>query len=569
MFKEIRFLRNSYFLRPIIFLTFLSVFTSIFDLIVISGSLAIVTFSFNDLPFSFEFEILDNTYDLLMDKPTYNIMLISALGLIFTRLVFQYFTLEYAKSVGVLFTKRIANNSFNYFTTMHYDEFQNIDEGHVIRSLTSDVSDLPKLIYIISNFFTDLTYILVLIILFYFINSISLLVYLTPFAVVVYLIYSFSQKKVKIIAKSKILNQKDVFTNVNESLKSSKEIRVFGVKDYFSNKYQKFSKALNSDFLDLSFWTNFIRILLESSLVAVAIIYVFIFKNSSIATTSIINLSIIIVLLIRLIPILNRLSSTVQLYISLKPIISNLNKMMSFNKADDNQNLNEVDNIDSVELSDLSFKYKDEYIFKNINLNISSKEIIGIAGPSGSGKTTLINLLLGLIEPDKGNIIYKNLKKNYYLSKKNQDSYWKRVSFLPQESIVFNSDIIENIYYDKLANYSIKKLKKISNLSMGDFFFDGEEVNLRLLGNDGSKISGGQKQRVGLSRCYSRDSNFFILDEPTSALDKKNENIILSNFIHYVKSKGNFAILISHSKEALEICDKVYEIKDFNLKQIK
>ena len=182
---------------------------------------------------------------------------------------------------------------------------------------------------------------------------------------------------------------------------------------------------------------------------------------------------------------------------------------------------NTFKDFNSLEVKNLSFKYNNSKnkILSKINFRIKEGQKIAITGLSGSGKTTLINILLGLINLRKGNILIngKILERNDILS-------WQRlIGFVPQSIFLTEKSIKENIAFgkpkDKINTSRVKKLIKICNLEKVVNNLPRKENTL--IGERGLKFSGGQQQRVGFARALYIDPSIIILDEATNALDQK------------------------------------------------
>ena len=197
------------------------------------------------------------------------------------------------------------------------------------------------------------------------------------------------------------------------------------------------------------------------------------------------------------------------------------------------------------------------YITNKMPLFDTKGEIIGVHGASGSGKSTLIDIIIGLLEPQEGQVLVDNND-----IKKNKKDWFEKIGYVPQ-AVYLNDDTIKNniyFYEDKYIN-NLKKLKnsvKISQL---------KKIGLnRKVGERGIQISGGQKQRIGLARALYKEFDVLILDEATNALDTENEENFLKD-VFKLKSKKTL-ILISHKKSIVDKCDKVITIKNKKIKQI-
>ena len=232
-----------------------------------------------------------------------------------------------------------------------------------------------------------------------------------------------------------------------------------------------------------------------------------------------------------------------------KEIIDDYNSNISFNKK--------------LELKDINFQYqKSKKILENVEFSINFGEIIGLKGLSGAGKTTLVNVMLGLLHPNAGQILIddKNLKNN-------ERKWQKIVSYATQRTYIIDDTIKKNICFEETESMiDDKQLKEVLKLSsLEDYVYNLEKKADSLIGENGSQLSGGQIQRIGFARAIYRKPKFLVLDEITSSLDKITERKILDSIKKL--SKNMTILLISHRDEPLGICDRVFEIKNGKLKQ--
>ena len=209
-----------------------------------------------------------------------------------------------------------------------------------------------------------------------------------------------------------------------------------------------------------------------------------------------------------------------------------------------------------VRLNDVLFTYpgKEEPALKNMNITIPAKGVIGLVGASGSGKSTAIDLLLGLIEPQQGNLLIDGEP----LTKQNIRAWQNSVGFVPQSIFLADSSIRENIAFglppEAIDEQKVKRAATMAHL---------EELLAELphgldtrVGERGVQISGGQKQRIGIARALYHDADVLVLDEATSALDGITEKLIM-DAIHDFSGKKTI-IMIAHRLATVRQCDSIY-----------
>jgi len=210
-----------------------------------------------------------------------------------------------------------------------------------------------------------------------------------------------------------------------------------------------------------------------------------------------------------------------------------------------------------VVLSRVSFTYSNNAneSLRNITLEISEGEFVGIVGPSGSGKTTLADILLGIIKPDEGEVSLSG-----FLPGESFKKWPGAVAYVPQEVKVVNGSIKENVCLGyspgEVRDHEVTSLLQSVQLSE---YSTGSGLEIQA-GEGGSKMSGGQRQRLGLARSLFTNPKFLILDEATSALDAITEKKI-TDYINSVKGSLTL-VVIAHRLSTIRNADRILYMKD-------
>ncbi|TYB30771.1 MAG: ABC transporter ATP-binding protein [Candidatus Mcinerneyibacterium aminivorans] len=214
-----------------------------------------------------------------------------------------------------------------------------------------------------------------------------------------------------------------------------------------------------------------------------------------------------------------------------------------------------IDNIKKIIVKNLTYDYNDNEnkLFKGLNYTFRKNKIYGIYGPSGIGKTTLSEILIGLKKDYEGNIMINETN----LTKINIIKYRSNIRILDQEPLLFKDSILNNIKIGQKRAKKEKVVKISKQLGIHSFIKEFNKGYETVLSEKGSSISIGQKQRIAMARALISKPDLLILDEPFSNVDDKNMNKIL-NLLNKIKNK--IIIIISHNKNILKICDKIYEI---------
>ncbi len=221
----------------------------------------------------------------------------------------------------------------------------------------------------------------------------------------------------------------------------------------------------------------------------------------------------------------------------------------------------EIEAVEEIKLSDVSFTYGREKLFERVNLSVKKGEVVAIQGHSGIGKSTILLLLLGIYSPISGNIFLKSKDKEVEAGRGTR----KFFSFVPQGNLLFSGTILENLLFSRESaeNNVVNEALRISGC---DEFInqlpDGLDTKI---GEGGFGLSEGQQQRIAIARALISDADVLLLDEATSALDEKTEKEVIEN----LKSINKTCILITHRKSPLSICDSAYVLDEAGLNKVK
>ncbi len=213
---------------------------------------------------------------------------------------------------------------------------------------------------------------------------------------------------------------------------------------------------------------------------------------------------------------------------------------------------------DNIELENILFKYdgKKDSAINNLSIKIPVNSIIGLVGPSGSGKSTLVDIILGLIEPQKG-----NLKVDNVLIDNNNSRLWQNsIGFVPQSIFLSEGTISENIAFGIEKNeINIDKVNSALKLSNLYEFVQNLDLGVDTkVGERGVQLSGGQRQRIGIARALYNDSDILIFDEATSSLDGLTEKTIMESIQNFSGKKT--IIIVAHRLKTIQNCDQIFFI---------
>jgi len=209
-----------------------------------------------------------------------------------------------------------------------------------------------------------------------------------------------------------------------------------------------------------------------------------------------------------------------------------------------------------VEFRNISFKYEDEMVIKNINLTIPAGETVAIVGKSGGGKTTLVNLLPRFYDVSEGSILIDG-KDIRDLS---IESLRALTAIVTQQTYLFNDTVKNNIAYGNTARAFDDVVRAAQSAYAHDFITglpDGYET---IIGESGVKLSGGQRQRIAIARALLKDAPILILDEATSSLDTQSEREVQKALDRLMTGRTSF--VIAHRLSTIMNADRIIVLKD-------
>jgi ATP-binding cassette, subfamily B, bacterial PglK len=211
----------------------------------------------------------------------------------------------------------------------------------------------------------------------------------------------------------------------------------------------------------------------------------------------------------------------------------------------------------SLELRGIGFTYPtvSHALFEGINLEIKANQLVGFAGKTGSGKTTLVDIILGLLLPQEGQMLADGVP----IDQRCLRSWQANLGYVPQNIYLSNDSIAANIAFGvPRGEIDLEAVKKASNMAqIHDFVAtELEEGYATLIGERGIRLSGGQRQRIGIARALYRNPSVLIMDEATSALDNLTEQAVMEAMDRLMGKKT--IILIAHRLSTLRHCDRIF-----------
>ena len=451
-----------------------------------------------------------------------------------------------------LFSRKLRLKTLKGLNGINFKTFVSSDMGHIQNAMTGEVDRVVRaqvsyfgamqqsamvLVYAIFAFMTDYRFAIMVII----------------GGVAINFFYQLIYKKTKKTSRE-LSYHYDVYEGkIIQHVKNFKYIKATGLLNYFGERLRSTILDIQNSRVRIGMLSAFMTATREPILVIIVAIVIFIQTSYLGGELSTILLSLLF--FYRALTSVTMLQNNWNQFLGVYGSIANMKDFFSHLTSNEEPNgkikINTIDQ--SLELEDISFKYGNTEILKDLSLSIKSKESVAFVGESGSGKTTLVNILAALLPVDKGEFFINKIPINTI----DHRSYQQRIGYITQEPVVFDDSIYNNITLWKDENEeNIKRFEQaIEKASLTKFLSELEEGRNTKLGHSGINLSGGQRQRLSIARELYKDIDVLIMDEATSALDSETERSIQKNIEDL---QGEYTILIvAHRLSTIRNVDQV------------
>ena len=456
-------------------------------------------------------------------------------------------------------TPYITEKLFKHLNNKTYPFFVDNYSGKIttaINQINDEVGELNT--KITTGFISLLTSMISSLVVLYTLNINICIVATILFAgIIISRIIYFSKKYLPLIEKAEI-NNREYNGVLNDAVLNFTSLRLYSAVENFSKtlKHKKEevnlykNKASTREF-------SFGAVANISYVIVLAILMLY---SIDLFSNNLMSLGNFVFFINAMISIKSQTTSFTWAYIQIGEILVRMKNSYELLYKDNNIKDNDKQDIKiengDIRFNNISFKYNQNYVFEDFNLDIHNKEKIGIIGVSGSGKTTLTNLLFKFYTPQNGEILIDN--KN--IANYNAKSLYDSLTFVPQETILLHSSIYDNIKIAKPNANKEEIIKAAKRAQLHDFIESLPDKYNTIVGERGIKLSGGQRQRIALARIFLRDSKIVIFDEATSSLDNETEFKIQKNIHKYFKNQT--IICIAHRLSTLQDMDRIIVINN-------
>jgi len=383
-----------------------------------------------------------------------------------------------------------------------------------------------------------------------------------------FLIFYFIRKYINRIGNERLEKNESRFKTIGEAFGAVKEVKVGGLEQVYNKQFSDSALAFAHTQASAQVITHLPRFILEAiAFGGILLIMLFVMSQSGNFNDALPILSLYVFAGYRLIPALQQIYASCTAISFLSPSLNKLYsdvKNNSLKTSNENHDQGILFLKKTIKLKNIHYNYPNSSrtALKDVTLNIPAKSTVGLVGATGSGKTTTVDIILGLLEAQKG-----TLEVDGQIIKMQNSRSWQRsIGYVPQHIYLSDDTIEGNIAFGieqkDINKEAVEKASKIANLH--NFVIDELPHNYQTtVGERGVRLSGGQRQRIGIARALYHNPQLLILDEATSALDNETEEAVMDAVNNL--SKNMTVILIAHRLNTVKNCDIIFKLDDGKL----
>lgn len=456
----------------------------------------------------------------------------------------------------------LSTDAFKKILYQPYKFHLNYTSSNNIASLEKNIDAVILAIESLILAFTGLFIIICIVITLLKINLSITLSTAIIFSSSYFLISLFSKKRLIKNSKYTVNKQPQRIKIVQEGIGGIRDIILDNTQDYFVSIFGIIDKQIKDKTAQNIFISSSPRYIIEAlSIVIICSISYFIYNKDFNNFNSIAILGTFALGAQKLIPNMQTVYRCWQSVNNKRYELIDINNILNLDFTKVKKNKKNISLKTELVLKDIDFNYeKSNRLFNKLNLKIKAGERIGIIGSTGSGKSTLVDIIMGLLKPDKGQLIIDG-KDIHNLAPDTINKWMASISHVPQDIFLTDRTFIENIAFGlSKKEVDLNLVKKAASKARIEEFINTSKYGYKtLIGERGVRLSGGQRQRIGIARALYKNTNLIIFDEATSSLDNQMEDQIMKTI--YSLEKKLTIIIVAHRLRTVRGCDKILELK--------
>ena len=364
------------------------------------------------------------------------------------------------------------------------------------------------------------------------------------------------------IGKKRLENNRLRFITVSEAFSAAKELKLKGLEENYTKNFSNYAQNYAKSNSSATIISQFPRYILEAvGFGGILLVILYTMSATGSFNNSIAIISLYAFAAYRLLPALQKIYASSTRLFFVGPTLDKLyNDLQNLKPSVKYQQTKSIIPNKEIALKNIYYTYPNssQITLKNINLTIPAKSSVGIIGTTGCGKTTVVDIILGLLEPQKGTLqVDGNI-----IAKKNLRAWQQSIGYVAQHIYLSDDTVMANIAFGEkskeINQEMVEKVAKIANLH--DFIINELPKQYQTtVGERGVRLSGGQRQRIGIARALYKNPKVLILDEATSALDIQTEQKVMKS----IDNLGDDVTVISiaHRLNTLINCDLIFNLE--------
>ena len=443
----------------------------------------------------------------------------------------------------------VRSKLFLHYAHVDYAHFVVKNTSDFKKTLLTESANVQTIIKSLIDFVSEVFVLSFLLALILYTNWKLSVILLIIFAIAFYAATHLLKKKINLMAESRKEFAQGLHRQVDEILNNFKFTKLINAEKIKYKLFEKNSYGLYKVNSTFALFQQTPKFILETVGLIIIVGIIFYLTQSGSPENLINTLGIYAIAFYRALPSVNRIISSFNGFQFYKNTIDQIHAELQL-KREYLGNNQQLDFNHNIVLENIMFKYEgtDLLLFSDFKLDIAKGNKVAIVGQSGSGKSTLVDILMGVLSPEKGVILVDNVAIN----DKNMKAWRQKFGYIPQEIYLYDASVADNITfgreYDESRVVCVLKQAKIYDYLQAK---NGIET---LVGEGGIQLSGGQKQRIAIARALYHDPDILVLDEATSALDHETEEQIMEEI--YKISEDKTLIIIAHRLSTVEKCNQ-------------
>ena len=488
-----------------------------------------------------------------------------------------YLTFEYSIQYRFVFNNRFITQSrlLEVYLNRPYEYFLSAESGEIVRIVQEDASNAFGMLTVILGFATEAVVTVAIIIAIFIINP-----FMTIFvAVAIFLLMAVISRCFRPLLRREGEAYQKTYAETNkwllQSISGIKEVKVTQTENFFLDNFIKYGQKM----VNAARWNSTLQNVPRNLIEMVSVCSMMIVLGIMIATghemdSLLPSLSAFVMAAVKLLPSANRMVASVTQVTFYEPALDNMLENLTDLEEQvcrDDEGIKELPLTKEIRFTGIDYTYPggEKKIFDHADFVVPIGSSVGIIGASGAGKTTAVDILLGLLKPQAGQILADGVDVST-----NMPGWLSHIGYIPQMIFMLDDTIRANIVFGHMGTNGAKGKRQsgfradtddavwaaLEEAQLGGFVKTLPKGIDTAIGERGVRLSGGQRQRIGIARALFTNPDVLVFDEATSALDNETEEAIMQsiNALHGKKTM----IIIAHRLTTIEGCDVVYRAGD-------